>query len=211
MIKTKKKGIDLVFETSKGLFSPKDIDLGTLSMLSVVEFEENEKVLDLGCGYGAVGILAAKIVGEENVVMIDINEEAVKLSQKNASLNNVQGVKILKSDGFTNLDEKDFTLILSNPPYHTDFSVAKIFIEKGFNRLCTGGRMYMVTKRKKWYKNKLIAIFGGVQIWELNGYFVFLSIKKTSTYAKANRDKNKDRRGRVKSEIECLRVRLRWL
>jgi len=189
VIKTKIKGIDLVFETSKGLFSPKDIDLGTLSMLSVVEFEENEKVLDLGCGYGVVGILAAKIVGEENVVMIDINEEAVKLSQKNASLNNVQGVKILKSDGFTNLDEKDFTLILSNPPYHTDFSVAKTFIEKGFNRLCTGGRMYMVTKRKKWYKNKLIAIFGGVQIWELNGYFVFLSIKKTSTYAKANRDK----------------------
>ncbi|NLW10258.1 MAG: class I SAM-dependent methyltransferase [Firmicutes bacterium] len=196
MIKTNIKGVDLVFETSKSLFSPRAIDLGTLSMLSVVEFGENEKVLDLGCGYGVVGILAAKIVGEENVVMLDIDEEAVKLAQKNALLNGVPGVKTIQSDGFTNLDEKDFTLILCNPPYHTDFSVAKVFIEKGFNRLCIGGRMYMVTKRKKWYKNKLIAIFGGVQILEINGYYVFMAIKKSSTYAKVSKEKGKkDRKG----------------
>ncbi len=187
MIKTKIKGIDFVFETNDRVFSPKDIDLGTLSMLSVVDFQQTDKVLDLGCGYGVVGILAAKIVGEDNVVMIDIDEDAIKLSKKNACLNNVSGIKILKSNGFANLDEKDFTLILSNPPYHADFSVAKMFIEKGFNRLCIGGKMYMVTKRKKWYKNKLIAIFSGVKIWELNGYFVFMSIKKTSTYAKSGK------------------------
>jgi 16S rRNA (guanine1207-N2)-methyltransferase len=191
VIKINIKGIDLVFKTSGGLFSPRAVDLGTLSMLSLVEFGENEKVLDLGCGYGVVGILAAKIVGEENVVMLDIEEEAVKLAQKNASLNGVPGVKTIQSDGFTNLDEKDFTLILCNPPYHTDFSVAKTFIEKGFNRLCIGGRMYMVTKRKEWYKNKLIAIFGGVQIWEINGYYVFMSIKKSRTYAKVEKEKRK--------------------
>lgn len=191
MIKINIKGIDLVFKTSGGLFSPRAVDLGTLSMLSLVEFGENEKVLDLGCGYGVVGILAAKIVGEENVVMLDIDEEAVKLAQENASLNGVPGVKTIQSDGFTNLDEKDFTLILCNPPYHTDFSVAKTFIEKGFNRLCIGGRMYMVTKRKEWYKNKLIAIFGGVQIWEINGYYVFMSIKKSRTYAKVEKEKRK--------------------
>jgi 16S rRNA (guanine1207-N2)-methyltransferase len=78
-------------------------------------------------------------------------------------------------------------MILSNPPYHTDFSVAKMFIEKGFNRLSIGGRMYMVTKRKEWYRNKLKSIFGGVRIWELNGYFVFMSIKKSRTYAKSQR------------------------
>jgi 16S rRNA (guanine1207-N2)-methyltransferase len=191
VIKINIKGIDLVFKTSGGLFSPRAVDLGTLSMLSLVEFGENEKVLDLGCGYGVVGILAAKIVGEENVVMLDIEEEAVKLAQENASLNGVPGVKTIQSDGFTNLDEKDFTLILCNPPYHTDFSVAKTFIEKGFNRLCIGGRMYMVTKRKEWYKNKLIAIFGGVQIWEINGYYVFMSIKKSRTYAKVEKEKRK--------------------
>ena len=130
MIKTNIKGIDLVFETSKSLFSPRAVDLGTLSMLSLVEFGENEKVLDLGCGYGVVGILAAKIVGEENVVMLDIDGEAVKLAQKNALLNGVPGVKVIKSDGFAHLDDKEFTLILSNPPYHTDFSVAKISLKR---------------------------------------------------------------------------------
>lgn len=58
MLKTNIKGIDLVFETSVGVFSPKDIDLGTISMLSVVDFRKTDKVLDLGCGYGVVGILA---------------------------------------------------------------------------------------------------------------------------------------------------------
>ena len=190
MIKTNIKGIDLVLETSAGVFSPKGIDLGTLSMLSVVDFRETDKVLDLGCGYGVVGILAAKIIGDHNVVMIDIDEEAIRLSRENCLLNNVQGVKIRKSDGFTNLDETAFTMILSNPPYHTDFSVAKMFIEKGFNRLSIGGRMYMVTKRRKWYENKLKSIFGGVKIWELNGYYVFMSIKKSGTYAKARKKCN---------------------
>lgn len=189
MIRTNIKGIDLVFETSKNVFSPKSIDQGTLSMLSVVEFKESDKILDLGCGYGVVGILVAKIIGENNVVMVDVDEEAVQLSRKNASLNGVEGIKIVQSGGFDNLHEKDFTMILSNPPYHTDFSIPKKFIEKGFNRLSIGGKMYMVTKRKEWYKNKLVAIFGGVKIWELNGYYVFMSIKKTSTYA--NRSKNK--------------------
>ena len=81
MIKANIKGIDLVFETSAGVFSPKGIDLGTLSMLSVVDFQETDKVLDLGCGYGAVGIWAAKIIGGHNVVMIDIDEEAIRLSR----------------------------------------------------------------------------------------------------------------------------------
>jgi len=65
-----------------------------------------------------------------------------------------------------------------------DFSVPKMFIEKGFNRLRIGGRMYMVTKRKLWYKNKLISIFGGVKIWEIDGYYVFMSVKKSPDYAK---------------------------
>lgn len=187
MITTTIKNMDLAFETSDELFSPNDIDKGTLAMLSVAEFTEGDKVLDLGCGYGVVGILAAKIVGPENVVMIDNNPKAVELSKKNAAGNDVEGVKVILSDGFAQLHEKDFTLILCNPPYHVDFSVPKMFIEKGFNRLAIGGRMLMVTKRKKWYQNKLTAIFGGVKVWERDGYLVFMSIKKSATYAKAGK------------------------
>lgn len=156
-------------------------------MLSQAEFGEGDRVLDLGCGYGVVGILAAKLIGPENVVMTDQDERAVELAKENAALNGVGDVVVHQSDGFKGLSESDFTLILSNPPYHTDFAVPKEFIEKGFNRLRIGGRMMMVTKRKDWYKNKLITIFGGVKIAEIDGYYVFAAEKRSMRYANAGR------------------------
>lgn len=57
----------LVFKTSKEVFSPKNVDKGTMSMLSFVEIEKGDKILDLGCGYGIVGILVAKFIEPENV------------------------------------------------------------------------------------------------------------------------------------------------
>jgi 16S rRNA (guanine1207-N2)-methyltransferase len=183
MISANIKGVDLRFETADGLFSPKNVDKGTLAMLSVIDFVPDDKVLDLGCGYGAVGILAAKLVGPEHVTMVDVDELAVGAAKRNAVLNEVQGIDIRQSDGLASVTANDYTLIISHPPYHADFSVAKSFIEKGFNRLRIGGRLYMVTKRKEWYKNKLIAIFGGVKIWEIDDYFVFMSVKKGASYA----------------------------
>lgn len=183
MIETSINGIDLVFETSSNSFSPKGIDLGTLAMLSCIELSKDDKVLDLGCGYGVVGIYIAKLIGEENVVMSDIDEECIELSKRNAKANNLGEISIVQSDGLTNITDNDFSIILSNPPYHSDFSVPKQFIEKGFHKLKLGGKIYMVTKRREWYKNKLIAIFGGVSISEVDGYFVFCSEKRSMQYA----------------------------
>ncbi|MCL2840448.1 MAG: methyltransferase [Defluviitaleaceae bacterium] len=177
------KGVELSFETASTVFSPQGIDKGTLAMLSLVAFSQGDKILDLGCGYGVVGIYAAKVIGEENVVMSDISKKCIELSQKNALNNHVGNIKIIQSDGFKDLYDKDFTFILSNPPYHADFSIAKHFIEKGFNRLQVGGTMVMVTKRKDWYKNKLQAIFGGVKVREVDSYFVFLAEKRGIHYA----------------------------
>lgn len=171
-------GIQLVFETGPRLFSPNAVDRGTLAMLSEVELSENDRVLDLGCGYGAVGIYAAKRIGEANVVMCDLSEEAAAAARSNAIRNGVPMVDIYVSDGFDRLPGGTFTLILSNPPYHTDFSVAKRFIEDGFRRLSPGGRMVMVTKRLGWYRNKLVSVFGGVRVAERDGYYVFVSEKR---------------------------------
>lgn len=165
------------FFTNDKVFSPKAVDKGTMAMLSVVTFSENDKVLDLGCGYGVVGIIAASLIGAENVVMCDISDVAVELAKKNMVMNNVDKAQIFISDGLSNINDTDFTLILSNPPYHTDFSVPKAFIEKGYKKLTYGGKMYMVTKRKEWYKNKFISVFGGVKIFEINGYYVFMAEK----------------------------------
>lgn len=187
------KGVSLTFETDAENFSPGRIDKGTLAMLSLVDFCPDDRVLDLGCGYGPVGILAARLIGPERVVMCDISERAVEMAQKNAAANGVSAVKIVRSDALSQIDDAGFTWILSNPPYHADFSVPKAFIEKGFNRLQIGGKMVMVTKRKEWYKNKLISIFGGVSITEIDGYYVFISEKRSADYAGQKIQRHKKR------------------
>lgn len=176
-------GQQVSLETRPGLFSPEHVDRGTLAMLSHVKIASGMRIMDLGCGCGVVGVVAAKIAGEENVFMSDADPMAVETARRNAERNGVGGVQVCVSDGFRSVDASGFDLILSNPPYQTDFSVAKGFIEKGFNRLKIGGKLYMVTKRREWYKNKLISVFGGVEIHETDGYFVFIAERRSLKYA----------------------------
>ena len=183
MITVEYNGISMRLHTEKTLFSPSAMDAGTRAMLACTMISPGDKVLDLGCGYGVVGIYAAKLIGGERVTMADIDERAVAAARENAVQNGVPEVRVFRSDGFRDIPDTGYTLILSNPPYHTDFRVAKHFIEKGFNRLAIGGKMVMVTKRRDWYKRKLIVIFGGVQIREVDGYYVFLSEKRSAVYA----------------------------
>lgn len=168
----------LRLETSPRLFSPAAVDRGTLAMLSLVELRREDRVLDLGCGCGVVGIWAARRLSPDQVVLCDVLPEAAELARANAVRNGVGACRVYESDGFRGFSERDFTLILSNPPYHTDFSVAKHFIEEGFRRLQTGGRMFLVTKRRAWYENKLTAVFGGCRVREKDGYFVFCAEKR---------------------------------
>ena len=176
-------GQQVSLETKPGLFSPEHVDRGTLAMLSHVKIASGMRIMDLGCGCGVVGIVAAKIAGEENVFMSDADPMAVETARRNAERNGVGGVRVFLSDGFRDVDASGFDLILSNPPYQTDFSVAKGFIEKGFNRLKIGGKLYMVTKRRAWYKNKMISVFGGVEIRETDGYYVFIAERRSLQYA----------------------------
>ena len=177
------RGVPLSFETAPSLFSPTRVDAGTSLLLACVPFVPGDKVLDLGCGYGAIGIFAAKSLGPSHVYMIDSDPEAVTYAQRNARNNEVAGVHIELSDGFRDFRETAFTKILCNPPYHCDFSVAKHLIEKSFNRLLVGGTLWMVTKRDTWYRNKLTSLFGGVRVTARNTYFVFEARKKSRTYA----------------------------
>ncbi|HIU29966.1 MAG TPA: methyltransferase, partial [Candidatus Egerieisoma faecipullorum] len=127
----------------------------------------------------------------KNITMCDISESAIKQAKINAKLNQVPDIDIRLSDGLQNVSDNDFTLILSNPPYHTDFSVPKHFIEVGFKKLVLGGKLIMVTKRLDWYKNKLISTFGGVQIHEINGYYVFIAEKRKDNAPKKERKKRR--------------------
>jgi 16S rRNA (guanine1207-N2)-methyltransferase len=184
MIHANLAGIELQFETAPGLFSPTKVDRGSLAMLSCISFEPNDKVLDLGCGYGPIGVYAAKIIGAGRVWMADNDQTAIECAVKNLALNGVEGVTVVVSDGFRDIREANFTKIVCNPPYHVDFSVPKHFIAKGFNRLVLGGTMYIVTKRKTWYQNKLRSVFGGTRVREIDSYLVFEAVKKSFAYAR---------------------------
>jgi 16S rRNA (guanine1207-N2)-methyltransferase len=180
-------GLELTFETAPQLFSPRSIDRGTAAMLRHVTIEPGDKVLDLGCGYGLVGVFAAHRTDPKNVWMVDVDPEAVGFAQRNLRLNGVEGATALVSDGFDGLGEAGFTKILCNPPYHVDFSVPKRLIKKGFNRLVMGGQMILVVKRDAWYRNKLQAIFGNVRAHRDDDYIVFQAIKTATQYAKGKR------------------------
>lgn len=182
--------LELKFNTNDKVFSPNAIDIGTISMISKVNFEPADRVLDLGCGYGFVGIYAGKCICPSQITMSDISDDALKLAKENIVLNNVNGINIVKSYGLDNIDDSDFTLILANPPYHEDFSVPKNYIEKGYKKLVVGGRMFLVTKRKEWYKKKLISVFGGTRIYEINGYYVFEAEKREYIRPKTKRKEN---------------------
>ncbi len=180
-------GIEFEFTANDSCFSPKSVDKGTLAMLSVCTVNDGDCIVDLGCGYGVVGIWAANFTDASNVYMLDINGEALQYAKRNADKNGFSDINVIESNGYENLDRAGIDIILSNPPYHTDFAVAKMFIEKGFNRLKIGGKLYMVTKRLDWYKNKIQSIFGGCKIHEIDGYYVFVSEKRSSTMARKSK------------------------
>lgn len=119
----------------------------------------------------------------ERVVMIDLDPEAVSLARRNAGLNGVPDIAVARGDGLAATRVTGFTKIRCNPPYHVDFAVPKKFIEKGFNRLAIGGHIYFVTKRRRWYENKLRSIFGGVSVFEDGSYFVMEAERRRQSYA----------------------------
>lgn len=171
-------GLQLHMQAEESLFSPEGLDAGTRCMLEAAEL--SAPLLDLGCGSGIVGIYAAKVLGEAEIYLCDISEQAVGCARRNAAENGVDGVQCLCSDGLDALPpEIKFACILSNPPYHADFAVPKKFIAQSFRRLKVGGRLYMVTKRRDWYENRLKAVFGGVRVREQAGYFVFEAQKRS--------------------------------
>ena len=172
------EGVRLHLCAADTLFSPDGLDEGTRQMLRAVEWFPGAAVLDLGCGNGVVGIYAALRVGEAGVCLGDVDTAAVACARQNAEANGVGGVCIRQSDGLDAFPGQRFDMILSNPPYHADFSVPKKFIRQSFAALRVGGRLYMVTKRRDWYENRLRATFGGVRVTEAGGYFVFVAEKR---------------------------------
>ena len=105
------------FETDAGVFSKSEVDFGSRVLLDAFEMPEVAgDILDVGCGYGPIGLSIAKVNPERFVHMMDINTRAIALAEKNAKLNGVQNVRIFESDGLAAIGDVQAAAILTNPP-----------------------------------------------------------------------------------------------
>ena len=171
-------GQRLTFLTDAGVFSKKMIDYGSRVLLSVLDFEAGERVLDVGCGYGPLGLSLAKAYGV-TATMVDINQRALDLSQKNAERNQVSA-HIFQSNVYEKVSGI-FDHIISNPPIRAGKQVVHEVISGSYEHLTEGGDLTLVIQKKQGAssaKSKMEAVFGNCEIVKKDkGYYILRSEK----------------------------------
>ena len=174
------KDIVLNLRTNSGVFSKSKLDLGTKLLLETIELEEKTKiVIDMGCGYGPIGIYIAKKYPDKKVFMYDINERAVDLSKINANLNDVE-VIVKQSDLFAEVNFKA-DVIITNPPIRTGKKNVYRLYDEAYDRLNELGVFYLVVGKKQGAEStfhKINQLFSNCEILEKKkGYTVFKAVK----------------------------------
>lgn len=149
IIKEKLCGRELTFETDAGVFSKKGIDYGSKALINAMEIPEHAQALDVGCGYGPIGICAAILAARGVVTMVDINERAVELAKRNAERNGVKNVRVLQSDLLAEVRNAEFDVVLTNPPIRAGKSVVHSIFEQAYEVLKPGGSLWVVIQKKQ--------------------------------------------------------------
>lgn len=164
----------LKFVTRPGVFSYGEFDEGARALAETLDLMPHYRVLDLGCGYGSVGVWAGKLLNEKGrVTLVDSNARAVALAAHNAAANGVTNAEALAVADPTTLPAGTFDLVLANPPYYGSGSIAKRFIDAAFRCLKPLGRLAVVTRQPNEIAPLLADVFGEAMTWERRGYAVF--------------------------------------
>jgi len=155
-------GQHLKFNTTWGLFSPKGIDDGTRLLLDFMQVRHDDIALDLGCGYGPIGLTIARLATQGFCTMVDKDFVAIEYAKKNAKLNNISNVDIYLSDGCNHLKQGSFTLVVTNLPAKTSKEHYYLFFYDAFLRMKPGARIYVVviSGLRKFIAKAFTEIFG---------------------------------------------------
>ena len=176
-IKARLRTKEFEFYTASGVFSIKRIDKGTELLINKCIIEKDWEVLDLGCGYGPVGIVIAKTTNAD-VTLVDVNKRAIKLSKMNSKLNEVK-ITLKSGNLYAPIKDKKFDTILTNPPYSAGRKICYQIIEEAKDHLKKNGLLQLVARHKKGGKtlsNKMEEVFGNVEeLAKGAGYRIYVS------------------------------------
>ena len=156
------KGIPFVFHSTWGIFSPRNIDEGTIMLLKYLEINETDDCLDLGCGYGPIGLTMAKLAPNGNTTLVDKDFKAVEYSNKNAELNQIINAEALLSNGFDQINKRKFDVVVSNVPAKVGNEMLSLFLHDAYKQMKPGGKIYVVTITglRKYIKRNFEEVFG---------------------------------------------------
>ena len=180
---TKLHGKIFTFLSDTGVFSKEQVDFGSRLLIEpalTLSYPQGG-FLDMGCGYGPMGLALARFNPERKIEMVDINERAVQLAKENAALNQVSNVRIHPSDLFKEVEGKEFAAVFSNPPIRAGKKVVHHILEEAKEYLKPEGRLVIVIQKKQGApsaKAKMEEVFGNVERIGLEKGYWILSSKK---------------------------------
>ena len=152
----------LTFYTTWGLFSPRVIDDGSQMLLDYLDIDADDDCLDLGCGYGVLGLCMAKSAPAGHTLLVDKDFVAVEYSEKNRLLNKIDNASCLLSNGFDQIPKQQFDLIVSNIPAKVGKEMLYIYLFDALEYLKPGGSFYIVTITglRQFFKRGFNEVFG---------------------------------------------------
>lgn len=181
VIQTKLGGQELTLNTTWGLFSPKAIDEGTELLARYIEVKPADDCLDLGCGYGPLGLMMAKAAPQGMTHLVDKDFVAVNYSHKNALANGLSNTSAFLSNGFDQIDpDQKYDVIVSNVPAKIGDELLTLFLHDASAHLNPGGKLYVVTISglKDYMKRRMNEVFGNYdKLKQSKTYTAAVSIK----------------------------------
>ena len=170
------------FYTDSGVFSKSAVDYGSEVLIETMTIAPGSSVLDMGCGWGPIGISAAFLNPTGKVLMADINTRALDLAARNIKLHSIENAEVVQSDIYSSLEGLLFDVILTNPPIRAGKSVVHSIFRGAVEHLNPGGSLWVVIQKKQGAPSaeKLLKeLFPQVHIRERSkGYYVFEAIKR---------------------------------
>lgn len=170
------------FISDNGVFSKGEVDYGSIAILKVLlkqSFTGN--ILDIGCGYGTIGLILAKNFPECNFLLSDVNIRACTLARENKKSFGLTNVEIIESDIFQNID-KNFDYIVTNPPIRAGKKVIYSIFEQSYHHLNQNGSLFIVIRRSHGAESaqKFIhSVFGNCELLKKDkGFYVYCATKK---------------------------------